>query len=73
MKRALEMERLSLSLSLRELYEGNQDGCLLYWGPRRICEGSGNGRLFQWGTPLLGNMEGRSFPRAFEKRGKFFT
>jgi hypothetical protein len=25
------------SLSLRELYEGNMEGGLLYWGTRRIC------------------------------------
>jgi len=35
MKGALEVE--GLSLSLRELCEGNLEGGLLYWGPRRIC------------------------------------
>jgi hypothetical protein len=57
-------------LSPRDLYERNQEGCLLYWRPRRICEGSGNGRV-SIGAPLLGNMKGRSFPRAFEKRDNF--
>jgi hypothetical protein len=33
MKGALEVERLSL----RELYEGNLEEGLFYWGPRRIC------------------------------------
>jgi hypothetical protein len=55
-------------LSPRELYDGNLEGGLLYWGPRRICQGSGKGSLF---SLLLGNTGGRSFPRAFEGRKKF--
>ena len=47
MKGALEVERLSLSLSLRELCEGNLEVRLLYWGPWRICrKDSGDGHLF---------------------------
>ena len=54
--------------SPRELYVGNLEEGLLYWGARRICQV----RLWKWasvsiGTPLLGNMEGRSFLRTFEK------
>jgi hypothetical protein len=33
-------------------------------------EGSGKGRRFHRG-PLLGNIDGRSFPRAFERGEKF--
>jgi hypothetical protein len=59
-------------LSPREVYEGSLEGGLLYWLPRRICQV----RLWKWtsvsiGAPLWGNMEGRSFPRAFERRDKF--
>jgi len=59
-------------LSPRELCEGNLEGRLFYWGPRRICYV----RLWKWSSvsiraPLLGNMEGRSFSRAFERREKF--
>ena len=43
-----------------------------YWGPRKIC----SVKLWKWasvaiGDPLLRNIDGRSFPRAFEKRDKF--
>jgi hypothetical protein len=58
--------------SSREIYEGNLEGGLLYWGPWRMCKG----RLWKWASvsieaPLLGNMERRSFPTAFERREKF--
>jgi hypothetical protein len=56
------MERLSLW----ELYEGNLEGGLLYWRPRR---------LWKWTCfhkdLVLGNMGGRSFPRALERRLQF--
>jgi hypothetical protein len=50
----------------REFYEGNLEGGLLYWGPRKICEV----RLCKWasvpiGASLLGKREKRSFPRVF--------
>jgi hypothetical protein len=65
--RALETEHLSLW----ELYEGNLEERLLYWGPRRICQV----RVWKWacfhGGGIMGNMGGRSFPRAFESRVKF--
>jgi len=59
-------------LSPRELFVWNKDGWFLYWGARRIC----SLRLWKWasvsiGAPLLGNMEGRSFLTAFERRDKF--
>jgi hypothetical protein len=59
-------------LSMRELYEGILEGGLLYWGPRKICEV----RLWKLasvsvGAPLLGNMEGSSYPKAFEIRERF--
>jgi len=68
MKGALEVERLSLE----ELCERNLEGGLLYWGPQRICQV----RLWKWasvsiGVPLLEDMEGRSFLRAFERRENF--
>jgi hypothetical protein len=44
---ALEVERLFLSLTLRELWEGNLEGGLHYWGPWKIRrKGSGDGHLF---------------------------
>jgi len=54
-------------LSSMELYEGKLEGGLLYWGPQRICYV----RDWKWASvsirvPLLGNIEGRSFSRAFE-------
>ena len=56
----------------RELYVGNWEGGLFYWGPRKIC----SVRLWKWafvsiGAPLLGNMEECSFPRASERRENF--
>jgi hypothetical protein len=60
MKGALEVERLSL----RELREGNVEGGLLYWGP--LSKALEMGVCFHR-VLLLGNMEGRSFPRAFER------
>ena len=56
----------------RELYEGNLERGFLYWGPRRMC----STRLWKWasvsiGALLLVNMEGRSFPRVFEKKENF--
>jgi hypothetical protein len=56
----------------RELYDGNQEGELLYCGPQRICYV----RLWKWtsvsiGGPLLGNFDERSFSRAFERQEKF--
>ena len=64
------MERLSLG----EHCEGKLEGVFFYWGSRRICKG----RLWRRasvsiGASLLGNMEGGSFPRAFERREKFFV
>ena len=62
----------SVSLSLWEFCEEILDGGgLIYWGPRRICQVG----LWKWasvsiGAPLLGNMGGRSFHRAFERREK---
>jgi hypothetical protein len=60
-------------LSPRELCEGELERGLFHCGPRRICQA----RLWKWasvsiGSPLLGNMEGRSFPSVFEKREKVF-
>jgi len=57
------------SLCQWELYEGKLEGGLLYWGPRGICQV----RLWKWASvsiraTFLGNMGGRSFPGAFEKR-----
>jgi len=59
-------------LSPRELYDGNLEGGLLYWRPRKIC----SVERWKWasvaiGDPLLGNIDGRSFPRVFEKRDNF--
>jgi hypothetical protein len=59
-------------LSSRELHEGNLEGGLLYWWPRKICWV----RFWKWTSVsiwalLWGNMEGRSFPTAFERRDKF--
>jgi len=60
-------------LSLRKLYEGILEGRLLYWGPQTVC------KVKLWkltsvsiGAPILGNMGGRSFPRAFDRREKIF-
>jgi hypothetical protein len=55
----------------RELYEGNLEEGLLYWGAPK-----GMLRLWKWasvstGVPLLGNIKGRSSPRPFERREKF--
>ena len=63
--RALEMEHLSLG----GLCEGNLEGGLLYWGPQRICQVRRWkwASCFHWG-PILGNIEGRSFVGAFERR-----
>jgi hypothetical protein len=58
MKGALEMERLSL----KEFCEGNLEDVqrkALEWASVSI------------GTPLFGNIKGRSFPRAFERRETF--
>jgi hypothetical protein len=57
MKGALEIEHLSL----REFYEGNLGGGVLYWGPWKMCKG----RLCRQaslaiGAPL-GNLEGGSY------------
>ena len=61
----------SLSLCLWELYEGNLEGGLLYWEPRRICLV----RLWKWECvhrgPVLGNVGEGSFTRTFERRVKF--
>jgi len=49
---------LSLSLSLRELCEGNLVGGVLYWGPWWMCKGRLWRRsYFSIGAPL-GNLEG---------------
>ena len=61
MKGALEVERLSLT----ELCEENLEGGLLYWGP--LSKALEIGVCFLR-VPLLGNMQGRSFPRAFDRR-----
>jgi hypothetical protein len=58
-------------LSLRKLYQGILEGRLPDWGPQRVCKV----KLWKWvsvsiGAPILGNMERRSFPSAFERRGK---
>jgi hypothetical protein len=47
-------------LSLWQLCEGNLEGGLLYREPRRLC--------IEMGPHSLGNMEGRSFLRAVEKK-----
>jgi hypothetical protein len=48
LKWALDVQRLSLSLSLWELCEGNLEWGLPCWGPWRIGrKGSGDGNLFQ--------------------------
>jgi hypothetical protein len=65
-------ERKALAMrhpSPRGLYEGNLEGGLLYWRPRRICYVN----LWKWssvfiGAPFGGDMEGRSLPRAFQRR-----
>ena len=60
---ALEVEHLSL----RELRVGNLEGGLLYWGPWRICrKGPGDGQSVSIGA-LLGNLEGGSLTRDFER------
>jgi len=65
---AVEVERLSL----RELCDGKLEGGLFYWGSWRICKGRFWRRAsVSMGASLLGNMEGCSFPRAFERREKF--
>jgi len=67
MKGAVQVERLSLSLSLRELCEVNLEGRLLCWGPWRKCIG----RLWRRaslciGAPL-GNLEVGSYTEDFER------
>ena len=54
-----------------ELHERNVEGGLLYWGPRRYMRSRAleMGVCFHRGL-VLGNMEGRSFSRAFEKSVK---
>jgi hypothetical protein len=58
---------VSLSLSLREPCEGNLEGGLLYWGLWRIC----TGRLWRRASvsigAQMGNLEGGSFTRDFER------
>jgi len=51
------------------LHEGDVEGELLYWGPQKISKAVKMGICFHR-APLLGNVEGRSFLRAFERRGK---
>jgi hypothetical protein len=55
-------------VSPSELYEGN----LLHWGLRMICQVM----LWKWasvsiGAPILENMVGCSFRRAFERKENF--
>jgi len=59
---------LSLSLSLRELCEGNvEEGELLYWGPWRICKGMlWRQESLSIGAPL-GNLEGGSYTGEFAR------
>ena len=57
-------------LSLRDLYDGKLEAGLLYWYPEGYAKS-----LWKWATvsikvALLGNMEGLSFPRAFERTEK---
>ena len=61
-------------LPARELYEGNMEKRLLYWGPRRICQV----RLWKLasvsiGATLLGNMEGGFFLGSLIEEKIFFT
>ena len=56
-------------LSRWELCEGSLEGGLFYWGP--LNKALDNGCFFYRG-PILGNMEGCSFPRKFEKSVRFF-
>jgi hypothetical protein len=62
----------SMSLSVWVLYGGNLEGRLPYWGPRKICKI----RLWKWACfhrgPILKNIGGRSFRRAFKRRVNFF-
>jgi len=52
-------------------HEGDLGGGLLTWDPERyVKQGSEMGVCFHRG-PLLGNMEGRFFLRAFLFRGNF--
>jgi hypothetical protein len=57
------------SLSERAL-RGNPGGSAPLLVSPKEPEGSENGRV-SIGAPLLGNKEGRSFPRVFERNDKF--
>ena len=66
-----EDSRIRASLSEGGLW-GEPGGTALHWWPCRIRYV----RIWKWtpisiGAPLLGSMEGRSFPRAFERRDTF--
>jgi len=50
----------------RELHEGDLEGGLLNWGPRKMLNNALEWASVSIGTPLLWNIKGHSFLRAFE-------